>query len=253
MIQKPSTRVKTAVVYRNCGFVISTTIAAMIRTSPLSCVDSGIVLLDGKDALVKPITVVYPNGCSAMAKMIVVTDRTNCPKIVQSVSRPETSSVKTIDAYPKDGCATLKTIAETIRTNQKICARGSTGSVRNQNSSVPTVSVYPANGDVTTTTIVETIPTNLTVVDSNVKMERSNVKVAIALRRTSVVMATETVEISAMKSDVRQGIPVVVIALRLNSNVKLPNCVFSTLNFVTEKMTVGTVLTKHPTCAVSHE
>lgn len=98
-IQNPSFRVKTDDAYQNCGCAISITIAATIPTSRLTCAGSVTVPTAGNAVLVGRTIGVYRNGCSAMARTIVATDRTNCPKIAPNATKPATSSVRIIAVY----------------------------------------------------------------------------------------------------------------------------------------------------------
>ena len=53
----------------------------------------------GVDAPAMQITDVFPNGCFAMAKMIVGMDRMSSMKIVHRVKRKEISVVETEDVF----------------------------------------------------------------------------------------------------------------------------------------------------------
>lgn len=86
VIQKLNFHVKMDVAYQNYGCAILIMIAAMIRTNQLICVDKRIVRLVGKDVQDDPIIVAYPNGYSAMVKMIVEMDPMNYQKIVHNVT-----------------------------------------------------------------------------------------------------------------------------------------------------------------------
>lgn len=71
----------------------------MIRTSRLTSVVNVTAQTAGNDARVELTTVAYRSGCSATVKTIVGTDRTNCQKTVQNVTRPVIFNVKLIGAF----------------------------------------------------------------------------------------------------------------------------------------------------------
>ena len=60
-----------------CGNAILTTTVGTIQTNLPTFVETKIAPLDGADVQVMPITDVFLNGCSAMAKMIAATVPTN--------------------------------------------------------------------------------------------------------------------------------------------------------------------------------
>lgn len=239
------------VVYQNYGSVISIMIVVTIQTNLLTCVDSAIARLAGRDVLEERIIDVYLSGCFVMAKTIVATVLMNYLKIVRNVSQPETFNARTIGVYRRDGYVTLKMTVVTTRMSLKTYVKGYIGNVQNPNSSVPMANVYQANGDVTMMTIVAIIQMNSTVEDSSVKMVLSNVRADIALRLTSVVMEIEIVETSVTKLVVLQDIQVADIVQHLNLSAKPPNCVYLILNFVMVKMIVVTALMNHQTFVVS--
>ena len=73
-----------------------------MRETRLTCCDFTIFLFCfqvGVDALGMQITVVFPNGCFAMAKMIVGMDRMSSMKIAHRVKRKEISVVETEDVF----------------------------------------------------------------------------------------------------------------------------------------------------------
>lgn len=80
-------------------------------------------------------------------------------------------------------------------------------------------------------------------VDSNVKMEHSNVNRVTALQLTSDAMGTETVETYLMKLDVRHDSLVADIVQRADSNVQI-NCACHNRTFVMEQMIAATGLTR---------
>lgn len=97
VILKRNLLAKMDVVYQNYGCAISTTIAAMIPTNLLICVDKRIVRQVGNVVLVDLIIVAYPNGFSVMVKTIVATVATNYRKIVHNVTqRPISNAVSFI-------------------------------------------------------------------------------------------------------------------------------------------------------------
>jgi len=199
VIQNQNFRVRTVGVYQNCGFVILTTTVVTTQMNRLTCVDNETVRPDGRDVQERPITGAYRSGCSVTARMIAVMVRTNFRRTVRSAKLPRTFSVRTTGVYQRDGCVISKTIAVTIQTSRKTCAKDYIGSARNLSSSVLTENVYRVNGGVTMTMIAETIRTNSTAVVSSAKMAHSSVRVVIASRLTSGAMATGTVGTSAMR------------------------------------------------------
>lgn len=199
MIRSPNSHVRTVDAYQNCGFAISTTIVAMTQMNRPTCADNETVRPDGRDVQERPITGAYRSGCSVTARMIAATVRTSFRRIVRNAKLPRTSNVKTIDVYQRDGCVTSKTIAVTIQTSRKTCAKDYTDSVPSLNFSVPTENVYQANGDATMTMIAETIRTNSTAVVSSARMVHSSVRVDIVSHLTSDATATGTAGTSAMR------------------------------------------------------
>ena len=102
VIQNLNSNAKIIDVYRNCGCAILIMIVATILTSRLTNAGKGTAQMAGNGARVELIIGAYLNGYSVMAKMIVVMALTNFPKIVRSVTRPVTSNVKVIDAFPSE-------------------------------------------------------------------------------------------------------------------------------------------------------
>lgn len=106
------------------NFQISTTIAVMIPMNQLTCAVNVTVLPVGNDALASQTIDAFRNGCSAMARTIVVITgetkifsfcsvnsnvllnsifhrlATNWQKIAQSAIRKPISNARTIDAFP---------------------------------------------------------------------------------------------------------------------------------------------------------
>jgi hypothetical protein len=101
-ILKRSSSARIIDVYRNCGYAISTTIAATIQTSRLTSAVNVTALTAGSVVPAGPIIDAYQNGCSATVKTIVAMARTSCPRIARNVTRPATSSVKVIDVFPSE-------------------------------------------------------------------------------------------------------------------------------------------------------
>lgn len=82
-------------VFPSYGCVILTTIAAMIRMSPHTCVGNVTALLDGNVVPDNRTTDAFLNGCSVMEKTIAEITVMNYQKIVPNVQRKRTSSVTT--------------------------------------------------------------------------------------------------------------------------------------------------------------
>lgn len=87
-------------VFPSCGTVTSTTTVETIRMSRHICVAIETVALAGRNVLQDTITAAFPVGYSAMARTTAGTTRTShTVSYVPSVTIPETSSVKMIDAF----------------------------------------------------------------------------------------------------------------------------------------------------------
>lgn len=147
MIQTLNSLAKTAVAFPNCGCVISTTIAAMTLTNPRICVVNEIARRDGEDVQASRTIDAFPNGCSAMAKTIVVTTATSCQKTVPSANRKPTSSARTTDAFPSSGLVTLLMIAVMARMNRKPNVKANTANAQSPSSDATTANVSQADGD----------------------------------------------------------------------------------------------------------
>jgi hypothetical protein len=137
----------------------------------------------GVDAPGMQITDVFPNGCFAMAKMIVGMDRMSSMKIVHRVKRKEISVVETEDVFQNDGCVILKTIVVTTLMKMTRPVQDAIANVQNQNSDVATTSVFQADGNVIMTMIAETEVTKPLVERMNVQLTNSNVPLVIASKK----------------------------------------------------------------------
>merc|ERR1719412_49972 len=104
------------------GVVILITTVETTVMSLHTFAETEIVQLVGAAVLVMPTTAAFPNGCSAMEKMIVEMDQTNFRKIVQLVKKKETLNAKIEDVFLNAGSAILRMIVVTTRTSKRICA-----------------------------------------------------------------------------------------------------------------------------------
>jgi hypothetical protein len=190
---------KTDDAFRSYGCVISIMIVEMIQMNQRICAVNETVQLGGRDVLVNPITGVFPNGCSAMERMIVEIIAMNFQKIVQSVTRKLTSSARTTVAFPNNGCVILLTIVAMEVMKKKITAKENIANVQSQNFVVEMVNVFQVVGYAIMKMIVATILTRSIVKDSNVKMVHSSAHPATVLLLISVVMVIEIVAICLMK------------------------------------------------------
>ena len=171
-----------ASVFQSFGNAILTMIVEMILTNLHIFVATKTVPAGGEGVLDMPTTDVSPSGCSATAKMIAVTHPMNWMRIVPLAKKREISDAETDDAFPKDGFATLKMIAETTRTKVMRLARDGTENVPNRNSDATMTSVFQAVGDVTMTMIVAMVVMKLVAKLILVQLANSNVNLDIASR-----------------------------------------------------------------------
>merc|ERR1719266_633416 len=137
----------------------------------------------GVDVPVMPITDAFPNGCFAMAKMIVVTVPMRKTKIVHRAKKKEISVAETEGVFQNDGCVISKTIAATTLMRVKKLVQGAIANVLNPSSSAATTNVFRADGNVITMTIVETEVTKLHAKLTNVPQINSNVNPATVSKR----------------------------------------------------------------------
>lgn len=182
-IRKRNSPVTTANVSQFCGNAILTTIVVTIVTSQPTFAEIKIAQQVGVDALGMQITVVFPNGCFAMAKMIVGMDRMSSMKIAHRVKRKEISVVETEDVYQNDGCVILKTIVETTLMKMTRPVPDDIANVQNRNSDVAMTNVFRADGNVITTMIAVTEVTKPLVERINVQLTNSNVPLVTASKK----------------------------------------------------------------------
>merc|ERR1719233_416189 len=160
--RKPSSPAAMENVFPSCGSVTMTMTVEMTATNPPTAADTGTAQRDGEDARAIQTTDISLNGCSAMERMTAETEQTSYLKIVQNVRKRVTSSVETKGVCRKDGCAILKTIAETTPMKMMKCAPEDTENAPSQNSDAETISVFLQGGDATMMTIVVMVVTNQT-------------------------------------------------------------------------------------------
>lgn len=158
--------------------------------------------MDGEGVQVNRITDVYQNGCFVMAKMIVEMGQMNYQKIVHLVTVKQISRAKISVVFLNNGFVILPTIVAMEVMKRNLFANINTGNAQNLNLNVVTENVSPQDGVVTMKMTAETIQMKWTVVDSNAKMEHSNVNQVIALQLTLDATVTETVETYLTKLDV---------------------------------------------------
>lgn len=182
-IRKRNSLVKTASVFQSFGNAILTMIVEMILTNLHIFVATKTVPAGGEGVLDMPTTDVSPSGCSATAKMIAVTHPMNWMRIVPLVKKREISDAETDDAFPKDGFATLKMIAETTRTKVMRLARDGTENVPNRNSDATMTSVFRDVGNVTMMMIAATDPMKICAETTPVQLANSNVIRVIASKK----------------------------------------------------------------------
>merc|ERR1719477_70784 len=147
-MRKPSSLAAMGSVFPSCGSVIMRTIAGMTVTNLPTAADTETAQKDGEDVRATQTTDASLNGYSAMARMTVEMELTNCLKIAPNVRKRATSSVETKGVYPKGGCVILKTIAATTLMKMMKRVRADTENALNQNSAVATTSVFLQDGDV---------------------------------------------------------------------------------------------------------
>jgi hypothetical protein len=183
VIRKRNSPATTANVSQFCGNAISImTVVTTVMSRP-TFAEIKTAQQVGVDAPGMQITDVFPNGCFAMAKMIVGMDRMSSMKIVHRVKRKEISVVETEDVFQNDGCVILKTIVVTTLMKMTRPVQDAIANVQNQNSDVATTSVFQADGNVIMTMIAETEVTKPLVERMNVQLTNSNVPLVIASKK----------------------------------------------------------------------
>lgn len=110
MIPRLNSPARMAVALPNSGCATLTMIAEMIQMNQPICVVNETVPLDGNGALVNPTIGAYPNGCSAMERMIAVTTAMNCQRTVPF------ATVKPISSVPITGAFQSK-----LNSNENLC------------------------------------------------------------------------------------------------------------------------------------
>ena len=240
VIQKLSSLVRMDDVFRSYGNVILTMTVEMILMNRLTSAGSANVLMVGRDAQVKPTIDAFPSGCSVMERMIVGMAVMNFHKTVPSAMRRETSNVPTtIVASRRDGCVTLKMIAETIVMKVRHFAVDLTENALNLNSDATTTNVFQVDGVVTMMMTVGMVVMNSIAQDLLARMEHSSALVGIVLLLTSAVMVTVTAVTCQMKWDAHLVTPMEGTVLNPDSNVTT-TCVSHKQISVMELMTVET-------------
>ena len=104
-------------------------------------------------------------------------------RIVHLVKKRAISDAETDDAFPNDGFAILKMIAETTRTKVNRLVKDATENVPNLNSDATMTSVFRDDGNVIMMMIAVTDPMKTCAKTTPVQLANSNVIRGIALKK----------------------------------------------------------------------
>lgn len=174
-IRKRNFHVKMVAAYRNSGCATLTMIVGTIQTNQLTCVVKETARRDGNAARAEQTTDAFRNGCSATGKTIVVTIPTNSRRTVLHAILRQISNVRIIGVCRNSGSVTLRMIVETVLMKRRICAKETTGSVRNPNLDVTMVNAFRLDGVAIMRMIAVTILMRSVAAISNARMEHSSV------------------------------------------------------------------------------